>query len=79
MQDPHNHNPVIVDAEIDTALPIGENPQAGTYPVSRRTGQPQLGNLVHLTHQIIDKALCRDWVILCDIGINFGEIGLSRF
>ena len=79
MQDADNHHTVIVQAEIDAALPVGESAQAGTYPVPRRTRQAQLGNFIHLAHEIIDKTLGGCWVILCDIGINFGQIGLSRF
>src|SRR5262245_56809714 len=79
VQDADDHHPVIVHAEIDAALPVGERSQAGTYPVTRRPREAQLGNVVHLAHEILNKTLGRCRVILCDIGVYFSQIGFSRF
>jgi hypothetical protein len=79
VQDADDHDTVIVHAEIDAALPVRESSQAGTYPITRRTRQAQLGNFVHLAHEIIDKTLGCYRVILCDRGVNGGQIGFSRF
>jgi hypothetical protein len=79
VQDADDYHTVIVQAEIDAALPVGERAKAGTYPVPRRTRQAQLSNLKHLAHEIIDKTLGCSRVILGDIGVNFGQIGFSRF
>ena len=79
VQDADDHHTVIVYTEIDAALPVGESAQAGTYPVTRRTRQAQLGNFIHLAHEIVDKTLGGCRVIRCDIGVNFGQVGFSRF
>jgi hypothetical protein len=77
VQDADDHHPVIVQAEID--VPVGESAQAGTYPVTRRPREAQLGNFIHLAHEIIDKTLGCFRVILCNMGVNFGQIGFRRF
>ncbi len=78
VQDADDHHTVIVHAEIDAALPVGERSKAGTYPVARRTRETQFGNFIHLAHEIIDKTLGCNRVILGDIGVNFGQIGFRR-
>ena len=79
MQDTHNHNPVIIRTEVDTALPVRESPKAGTYPIPWGPGKAKLGDFVHLAHQIIYKTLCCRRIIQCDVGVNIGEVGLRRF
>jgi hypothetical protein len=79
MQDTHNHNPVIIRTEVDTALPVRESPKAGTYPIPWGAGKAKLGDFVHLARQIIYKTLGCRRVIQCDVGVNIGEVGLRRF
>jgi hypothetical protein len=78
MQDSNDHDPILIDPKIDTALTIGKGPKARTDPITRGTREAELGDFIHLTYQIIDKALGYYGIVLSDIGIDIDQVRLCR-
>jgi hypothetical protein len=78
VQDSNDHDPILIDTKINTALTIGKGPKARTDPITRGTRETELGDFIHLPYQILDKALGNYGIVLSDIGIDMDQVRLCR-
>jgi len=74
VQDANDHDPLLIDTKINTALTIGKGPKARTDPIPRGARKAQLGDFIHLSDQIIDKTLGRYGIVLSNIGIDIDQV-----
>ena len=77
-QDSNDHDPILIDTKINTALTIGKGPKARTEPITRGTRETEFGDFIYLPDQILDKALGYYGIVLSDIGIDIDQVRLCR-
>lgn len=78
VQDSNDHDPILIDTKINTALTIGKGPKTRTDLITRGTRETELGDFIHLLDQILDKALGNYGIVLSDIGIDIDQVRLGR-